>query len=571
MATNAFLQRFVRDDGGLPRVGKIALLQEIGRGGMGVVYAGWHVDLDIPVAVKFLLDAGQVYDTSPEGQSNLSPERLARFRREARLCAELDDPNLIRVLDFGIEEEVPYLVMEWVPGKGLDRVVAAAGPLTEEEVVTVLRDVAQALMTLHGRGVVHRDIKPANLLLRSTDGRIKIADLGIAKELRARDAIQTHHLVGTPAFLSPEQIQNPAAIGPASDLFSLGATAFFLLTGKLPFEGGGMMEIFQRVLHEPMPHPTAAGVLVSERLAEVLARLTVKDARERISAGRQLLDLLPSVSFTFRAKVLEASRPGYEVRRPNGQTAPLASAEERPPFTETTRVVTDATTPAAAAPRTAVRSLLFCQCLQNDFIAPLAEGEAPPNKLHIGWEEAARIVGRDPAAGPLVRAVSACARAENVRIIHIRDWHDPDDPRQQPEMKFFGNHCVVGTEGARFIDVIEAHSRDRRRAAVVDSTGLNDFEDTPLAEIIDAQLEGADRYTIPVGVIGVWTNVKIQYLLYDLKTRARLHNLATCSKLVASPDRVAHRNALRHLEEVLGVLVFHEVEPFLEFLGVQAE
>ena len=120
------------------------------------------------------------------------------------------------------------------------------------------------------------------------------------------------------------------------------------------------------------------------------------------------------------------------------------------------------------------------------------------------------------------------------------------------------------------MDAVESFSRDRGRSAVVDATGINDFEDTPLMDTLDALIEDDDRAAIPVGVIGVWTNVKIQYLLYDLKTRARLLNLATCSRLVAAPDRVEHRNALRHLETVLNVKVFHEVDDFLAFLGVTA-
>jgi serine/threonine protein kinase len=557
MQISAFLQRFSRF-GQHPRVGDVALLEEIGRGGMGTVYAGWHVALEIPVAVKFLFAV------------QAEAEQVARFRREARLCAELDDPNLLRVLDFGIEEGVPYLVMEWVPGKGLDRVVAIAGPLTEEEVVTVMRDVGQALMTLHRRGIVHRDIKPANLLLRSTDGRIKIADLGIAKEMQAKDAIQTHQIVGTPAFVSPEQVRDPANVGPASDMFSLGATAFYLLTGKPPFAGSSVMEIFERVLNASPADPAESGAQLSDRLRGLLGRLSVKDPEQRIRSGEQLLQLLPSVSYPFRPQVLEAAKPDYQIQRvtadarQSSHLAPRDELHEAPTSADAT-----SETVLLSSAKQAPRSLLFCQCLQNDFIAPLREGEPAPNRLHIGWEEATRIVGRDPAHGPLVRAVSAAATADNVRLVHIRDWHDADDPRQQPELAFFGKHCLIGSDGARFIDVIESFSRDRRRAAIVDSTGINDFEDTPLAEMISAQVGDADRATMPVGVIGVWTNVKVQYLLYDLKTRARLLNLATCSKLVASPDRVAHRNALRHLEEVLGVLVFHEVEPFLEFLGVK--
>ena len=118
------------------------------------------------------------------------------------------------------------------------------------------------------------------------------------------------------------------------------------------------------------------------------------------------------------------------------------------------------------------------------------------------------MVGDDPKAGPLVRAVSACANAENVRLVHIRDWHDPNDPRQRPELDFFGDHCLIGSWGARFIDAIEAYSRDRRRAAVVDAGGINDLHDTPILGMVDTLARqavlagGADwRASVPVGVI----------------------------------------------------------------------
>ena len=139
------LARFPRH-GDLPIAGKVALLGELGRGSMGIVLAGWHIQLDIPVAVKILLQ-------------HADERLLSRFRREAQISAKLDDPNLLRVLDFGHEGEVPYIVMEWIPGKGLDRVVAAVDRLMEAEVITVLRDVGQALLSLHRQGVVHRDIK----------------------------------------------------------------------------------------------------------------------------------------------------------------------------------------------------------------------------------------------------------------------------------------------------------------------------------------------------------------------------------------------------------------------------
>ena len=98
---------------------------------------------------------------------------------------------------------------------------------------------------------------------------------------------------------------------------------------------------------------------------------------------------------------------------------------------------------------------------------------------------------------------------KNVRIVYIRDWHDPRDARQRAELDFFGDHCLIGTTGARFIDVLEEYSRDRQRAAIVDATGISDFEDTPIADIISVQVGNADRERLPVGVVGVWTNVKV--------------------------------------------------------------
>jgi len=573
--TDDMLRRLPRRHG-WPMVGKAVLLREIGRGAMGAVFAGWHTELDSPCAIKFLLHP----DTA-------TPERLARFQREARICAELDDPALVHVLEFGKEAGLPYLVMEWIAGRGLDQVTQTAGPFHETEGLTVLRDVGQALIGLHRRGVVHRDIKPSNLLLRAADGRIKIADLGIAKQIGSADGLQTQVILGTPAFMSPEQIKDPTAVGPTSDLFSLGATVFTLLTGRLAFTGATAWDTMQNLCNRPLPHPAEFGVSLSDSTWQVLLRLTEKDPAQRLASAERLLECLPGVSFPFRPEVLQAARPAFEIHRPepSGAGGEVIAPPPEPDLAVGTSPLTATTTllPEFVAPadRVLVRkrgAVLFCQCLQNDFLAPPPQGAGadwtPPNKLHVGREEAVRLVGDNPHSGPLVRAVSACARAENVRIVHIRDWHDPLDPRQRPEMEFFGEHCLMGTWGARFIDAIEAYSRDRRRAAVVDAGGINDLHDTPILGMLDTlarPLAGGDadwRATVPVGVIGVWTNVKIHYLLYDLKTRAGLHNLATCSRLVASPDRAAHDQTLHHLAAVLNVKVFDAVDDFLAFLGV---
>lgn len=530
-------------------LGKVRLIRELGRGGMGVVYAGWNTILDIPVAVKLLLHG-----------SSTGSQETSRFLQEARICAAIDEPGLVRVFDFDEIHDAAYLVMEYVPGRNLDEVVSATGPMTEAEVLSLLRDLAVTLIALHRNNVVHRDIKPSNLLLRADDGRIKVTDLGIAKVNNDENAAV---LAGTPSFMSPEQFRDPQKVGPASDFFSLGGTAFHLLTGERPFDGGSLSETMRAICDHPLPLEPLKRKGVSECTIQLLQDLTKKSFEERISTGRQLLSRLPATSVPFRSNTLAAAVPQHRIRKDDPSNLLDQSTSEG--VSRGTIVSAESSTQFVA--RTA-RSLLICECLQNDFIAPIPAGQSPPNKLHVGRDEALRIVGADPAQGPLVRALSSAARAEHVRIVHIRDWHDPDDPRQQAELEFFGPHCIMGTHGAQFVDAVEAFSRDRGRSAVVDATGINDFEDTPLADTLEALVEDFDRRTLPVGVIGVWTNVKIHYLLYDLKTRAGFHNLATCSKLVGAPDRVEHRNALRQLETVLGVKVFHEIDPFLEFLGV---
>lgn len=540
--------------------GHVRLFQEVGRGAMGVVFSGWHETLRIPVAVKLLAR------TAAAGS-----EALARFQREARLSAELDEPNLIRVFDCGTAGPYPFLVMEWVAGASLASVVRQAGPLCEHEVVTVLRDVGEALMALHRHGVVHRDIKPGNLLLRHADGRVKVADLGIARELDTETQTLTRdRVVGTPAFLSPEQLTDSHTVGPASDLFSLGTTAYALLTAQLPFQGATVWETLVKVREEDLPDPATVGCAISPSLRQILYELTAKDVAHRLGRAEALLERLPVASLPFRPEVLEAANPEdtQPAEDPSAAALVRSPAPDIPPFGRTV---------TASAPRETIRltqplrGLLFCEGLQADVIAPLAPGAEPPNQLHIGAEKALALVGPEPATGPLVRAVSACADDPAVGVIFIRDWHDPEDPAQQDELDFFGPHCLMGTPGARLIDVLEAYSRDRRTATVIDTKGINDFEDSDMEGILKSLLGTRLRETVPVGVIGAWTHVKVHYLLYDLKTRGGFTRIATCAPLLAAPDTAAHEAAIHHFRTVLGITVCETILEFLSFLQVEGD
>lgn len=212
-------------------------------------------------------------------------------------------------------------------------------------------------------------------------------------------------------------------------------------------------------------------------------------------------------------------------------------------------------------------SVLVTQCLQNDFVAPIERNEPLPNALHVGREESRRLLGADPHAGAVAQLL-AWARAqdpEQLAIVHIRDWHDPADPHQAAHLARFGSHCLKGTTGAAFVLGLDDVLGTERGEHVVDATGLNDFEGTSLGPILERLLARADG-ALRVGVVGVWTEAKVTFLLYDLLTRFGLTDVATCSALTASSSRNRHFAALDQLRRILGVQVHDTVGDFTSWL-----
>jgi nicotinamidase-related amidase len=217
-----------------------------------------------------------------------------------------------------------------------------------------------------------------------------------------------------------------------------------------------------------------------------------------------------------------------------------------------------------------MRSLLFTECLQNDFVAPLPPGAPLPNALHIGRAESRRLLG-DPEAdwateGPLARFLTAWAAAATADqlAIHIRDWHDPQEPATRAHLDHFGPHCVRGSEGARFVPPLERTLGQAAR--VVESAILSDFVGTGLEATLRPLLADGTR----AGLIGVWTDVKVHYLAYDLISRCGLREIAVCSALSASRSRVHHYLALQQMAANLGVTVIDSIPEFLAWLGVEA-
>ncbi|MBK8247166.1 MAG: serine/threonine protein kinase [Gemmatimonadetes bacterium] len=237
--------------------GRYSIDRELGRGGMGVVYLAREVHLDRLVAIKLL---------PPTLAAR--PELRERFLREARLAAKLTHPHIVPI--HAVEESGAFVfyVMAYVDGETLADRVDRRGPLPATEAARVLREVAWALAFAHAQGFVHRDIKPDNILLESSTGRALVTDFGIAAAIG--DALEDR-IVGTPEFMSPEQVLGQA-LDARSDLYALGATAFYALSGRLPFEGETPTEVMARQVSETAPAIASTGVSVPRKLAALVDR-----------------------------------------------------------------------------------------------------------------------------------------------------------------------------------------------------------------------------------------------------------------------------------------------------------
>ncbi len=263
-------------------LGKCRIERRLGRGGMGAVYLARHANLDLPVAVKVMNRGG-------------GPAVAERFLREARLAARIDHPNVVRVLDADRDPATGllYIVQELVEG-GTVAQLLEKGPLPEPMARQILAGVLRALSAAAERGIVHRDVKPENILL-TPEGEPKLADLGLAKELsQGHDLTATRATMGTPAYMSPEQIVDSKRVDARSDLYSLGATWYHMLVGHPPFVAENVYGVIEKVLREPAPNPRAERPDVSEVAARLCLELMEKEpARRPQSAADALRRLVP--------------------------------------------------------------------------------------------------------------------------------------------------------------------------------------------------------------------------------------------------------------------------------------
>ncbi len=257
--------------------GRYSIDRELGRGGMGVVYLATEVHLDRLVAIKLL-----------------PPDRAAdavlreRFLREARLAAKLSHPNIIPIHAVDEADGFVYYVMSYVDGETLSQRVRSRGPLGSSDGVRVLRETAWALASAHAQGVVHRDVKPDNILIENGSQRVLVADFGIAA---ATGDASGDGVSGTPEFMSPEQALGHE-VDARSDLYSLGATAFYAFSGRLPFEGKTPTEVLAKQVTEPPPSLATLGLSVPRSVVSLIDRCLAKDPAHRPASASALAEQL---------------------------------------------------------------------------------------------------------------------------------------------------------------------------------------------------------------------------------------------------------------------------------------
>ncbi|MFZ5892720.1 MAG: serine/threonine protein kinase [Myxococcota bacterium] len=260
--------------------GKYRVERVLGEGGMGIVVEALHMQLDERVAIKFLL---------PQALGN--EEAVARFAREARAAVKIKSEHVARVSDVGtLESGAPYMVMELLQGQDLAGLVHDSGPLAVADAVDYLLQASEAIAEAHALGIVHRDLKPANLfIIRRADGSpcIKVLDFGISKMTSTGGSgaelgmTRTHAIMGSPLYMSPEQLASTRDVDARADIWALGTILYELITGRVPFQADTMPQLCGMILHEPVPTPRSLRRDVPEALESAVLRCLEKDRGRR--------------------------------------------------------------------------------------------------------------------------------------------------------------------------------------------------------------------------------------------------------------------------------------------------
>ena len=263
--------------------------RELGRGGMAVVLRAVERELQRPVALKVM-----------PPQLAMSAESAERFKREARMTASLDHPNVIPIYRVGEADGLLYIAMKLVEGRAVDDIVKEQGALPIPAVIAILRGAAAGLAAAHERGIIHRDVKGGNILV-DADARVLVTDFGIARAMQDVALTASGMIVGTPHFMSPEQCAG-RPLGPQSDQYSLAAVAFQMLTGSVPFDADSLPAVMQHHFFTPAPDPATMRAGIPKALDAVVRRALEKKPEDRFPSTRDMVDALDAIPLTAEEK-----------------------------------------------------------------------------------------------------------------------------------------------------------------------------------------------------------------------------------------------------------------------------
>jgi eukaryotic-like serine/threonine-protein kinase len=280
-------------ESGLVIAGKYRIEQQLAAGGMGSLWVARHLQLDVPIAVKFMDPANAD-----------SPVAQQRFEREARAAANLRSMHIVHIQDYGVTDGVPYIVMELLHGEDLGRRLKRHRRLPLAQTAKILTQTAKGLRRAHEAGVVHRDLKPANIFLARTDTNddediVKLLDFGVAKEMMAAingESTRTGELIGSPHYMSPEQIRGARDLDYRSDLWSLGVILYRSITGYLPFTGDAIGEVMAKIIADPLPVATKVAPDLPPSIDAFFERAFAREREHRFQSARELADAFAMLS-----------------------------------------------------------------------------------------------------------------------------------------------------------------------------------------------------------------------------------------------------------------------------------
>ncbi|NUM34151.1 MAG: serine/threonine protein kinase, partial [Candidatus Brocadiae bacterium] len=276
------------------QIGKCHILEKIGSGNRGIVYKAKHSLLDKTVAIKFL----QPEILQGQGQK----ESIENFLQEARACAKLEHPNIITVYDVGEESGAYYIIMQYIEGRTLQKMIDLHGKLSFEWALRMLKDVAKGLEYAHEKGFIHRDIKPANILV-SVNQEIKIADFGTAKEIQKEDSENSEgKIYGTPLYMSPEQARGNLKIDKRSDLYSLGMVLYHSIVGEPLYKDPNFLVVLQRHIAAIIPSLKDSIPNIPDEIDFLFQKLVSKRPEDRFSSAQEVVEYIDMVEDICSAK-----------------------------------------------------------------------------------------------------------------------------------------------------------------------------------------------------------------------------------------------------------------------------